>query len=173
MPRFDVRTKPCVDYYLVVDPRREGPVIGLYREQPITESVTDCFGRSFSYAGVAPRGRDGQYDVNVLKAGQFIVEPGLVYCMNTKKQKLQARGMASAISDLVGSKHTAGAQDREKVHQESEPFPQNSSKGDQPQRNAHPPDDGRRAMREFASSFVVYLSLVVVIHLLFVALHGG
>src|ERR1700693_203611 len=117
MPRFEVRYKPCVDYHMLVDPRREGPVIGIYREQPITESVTDYFGRSFSYAGVAPRERDGQYDVTALKPGQFIVQPGLVYCMNTKKESNHANGMASAVSGFMGLVRTAATQHGEEARQ--------------------------------------------------------
>jgi hypothetical protein len=35
--------------------------------------------RRFSYSGVAPRWRDGSYDTDGVGAGEFIVEPGLLY----------------------------------------------------------------------------------------------
>jgi len=66
-------------FSIMVEPRPVGPVIGFYRDRPIAERVVDLFGRRFTYAGVIGRRRDGQYDVDRLKSGQFIVEPGVVY----------------------------------------------------------------------------------------------
>jgi hypothetical protein len=53
--------------------------MGFYSDQPIPASIVDDFGRRFVYAGIAPRRWNGQYDVDALKAGEFIVEPGLIY----------------------------------------------------------------------------------------------
>jgi hypothetical protein len=70
----------CPDTFsIMVEPRPAGPVIGFYRDRPIAERVIDLFGRRFTYAGVIGRRRDGQYDVERLKSGQFIAEPGIVY----------------------------------------------------------------------------------------------
>src|SRR4029077_6443280 len=66
-------------YSIMVEPRPAGATIGLYRGLPIAERVVDRFNRHFTYVGVIGRRRDGQYDVNALKPGQFVVEPGLVY----------------------------------------------------------------------------------------------
>ena len=66
-------------FSIVVEPRPVGPVIGFYHDLPIAERVVDLFGRRFTYAGVIGRRRDGQYDVDRLKSGQFIAEPGIVY----------------------------------------------------------------------------------------------
>jgi hypothetical protein len=63
----------------MVEPRPAGPTIGLYRGLPIAERVVDQFGRRFFYVGLASRRRDGRFDVASLRAGEFIVEPGLVY----------------------------------------------------------------------------------------------
>ena len=79
MPRFDARYKECADYHLIVDPRPEGPTVGIYADCPFSESVADYFGRHFTYAGIAPRRRNGQYDLAALRTGEFIVEPGLLY----------------------------------------------------------------------------------------------
>ena len=72
-------------YSIMVAPRPAGAMIGVYRGQPIAERVVDQFDRRFTFAGVIGRRRDGQYDVDVLKPGQFVVEPGLVYDLETGK----------------------------------------------------------------------------------------
>src|SRR4029077_3622648 len=66
-------------YSIMVEPRPAGATIGLYRGLPIAERVVDRFNRHFTYLGVIGRRRDGHYDVDALKPGQFVVEPGLVY----------------------------------------------------------------------------------------------
>jgi hypothetical protein len=77
--RFTALKQDYVDYYIIVDPRPEGPVIGYFAGQPIAASVVDDFGRRFIYDGVAPHRRSGQYDIESLRPGEWIVEPGLVY----------------------------------------------------------------------------------------------
>lgn len=79
MSRFDIRFRDYPEYHLIIDPRPTGPAIGVYAERIISESVADYFGRRFTYAGVAPRRSNGQYDLAALRAGEFIVEPGLLY----------------------------------------------------------------------------------------------
>lgn len=73
-----VQTNP-IDYHIVYDPRPDGPLIGFYAGQPIAEAIRDFFGRRFVYDGIAPRRRDGKYDVSQLRPGEWIAEPGLVY----------------------------------------------------------------------------------------------
>ena len=68
-------------YSIMVEPRAAGATIGLYRGLPIAERVVDLFNRRFVFVGVISRRRDGQYDVDALKPGQFVVEPGLVYSL--------------------------------------------------------------------------------------------
>jgi hypothetical protein len=70
-------------YSIMVGPRPVGATIGVYRGLPIAERVVDQFNRRFTFAGVIGRRRDGQYDVDALKPGQFVVEPGLVYDLET------------------------------------------------------------------------------------------
>ena len=76
-------------FSLVVEPHPAGPVIGFYHGRPIAERVVDLFGRRFSYAGVIGRRRDGQYDVDRLKPSQFIVEPGIVYDLETRASQVK------------------------------------------------------------------------------------
>lgn len=80
-------------YSIMVEPRPLGATIGLYRGLPIAERVVDLFNRRYSFVGVIGRRRDGQYDVDALKPGQFVVEPGLVYSLESpvrrERQQLQ------------------------------------------------------------------------------------
>jgi hypothetical protein len=74
------------DYLVVADPRSEGPILGKYGENNIAATVVDCFGRRYDYVGVATRRPSGRYDADALQPGEWIVEPGLVYRLNTTKQ---------------------------------------------------------------------------------------
>jgi len=95
MSRFSVVAEDRTDYYMIVEPQSEGPVIGTYAGSPITETVLDGFGRRYAYAGAAPCRRDGRYDIEVLASGEFILEPGLLYRMAASKP---ADGLARARS---------------------------------------------------------------------------
>jgi len=80
-------------YSIMVEPRPLGATIGLYRGLPIAERVVDLFNRRYSFVGVIGRRRDGQYDVDALKPGQFVVEPGLVYSLESpvRRERAQAQ----------------------------------------------------------------------------------
>src|SRR5262245_15443866 len=79
MSRVNFRTSRPVEYFILVEPRPDGPIIGRYSGHAIAEAVVDYFGRRFTYAGIAPRLRSGRYDVDSLRLGEWIVEPGLIY----------------------------------------------------------------------------------------------
>jgi len=79
MSRVNFTTGRPVEYFILVEPRPDGPIIGRYAGHAIAEAVVDYFGRRFTYAGIAPRLRNGRYDVDSLRAGEWIVEPGLIY----------------------------------------------------------------------------------------------
>jgi hypothetical protein len=83
MYRIQAGPQRADTYCIMVEPHPAGATIGLYRGLPIAERVVDQFNRRFTYVGVIGRRRDGQYDVNALKPGQFVVEPGLVYGLET------------------------------------------------------------------------------------------
>jgi hypothetical protein len=83
MYRIQAGPQRADTYSIMVEPRPAGATIGLYRGLPIAERVIDQFNRRFTYVGIVGRRRDGQYDVNALKPGQFVVEPGLVYGLET------------------------------------------------------------------------------------------
>jgi hypothetical protein len=79
MPSFAAAHVRPVEYLVLVEPRPAGPVVGFLAGNPIPEAVVDYFGRRYVYAGVAPRRRNGKYDGDALRRGEWIVEPGLVY----------------------------------------------------------------------------------------------
>ena len=69
-----------IEYYILRNAGpNEGPIVGYLAGQPILGSVVDPLGRRYRFAGLAPRLRDGQFDVALLRPGEWIVEPGLVY----------------------------------------------------------------------------------------------
>jgi hypothetical protein len=69
-----------IEYYILRNAGpNEGPIVGYLAGQPILGSVVDPLGRRYRFAGLAPRLRDGQFDVASLRPGEWIVEPGLVY----------------------------------------------------------------------------------------------
>jgi len=79
MSRVNFTTGRSVEYSLLVDPRPDGPIVGYLAGRAIAAAVVDHFGRRFAYAGIAPRLRSGRYDVDALRPGEWLVEPGLVY----------------------------------------------------------------------------------------------
>ena len=70
-----------LEYCLLNGTQPAGPKIGDYRGQPIHESVVDEFGRRFVFVGVATRYPNGALNPDVLRTGEFILRPGLVYRM--------------------------------------------------------------------------------------------
>ena len=91
MPLFTAAHGVQVDFVMLVDPRPAGPVLGYFRGHPIASAVIDYFGRRYVYAGVAPRGRNGRYDVDALAKGERLMEPGLVYRDETVRSKAKWR----------------------------------------------------------------------------------
>lgn len=76
MSRYD--EKVPIDYF-TLEIRREGPPIGYLGGRPIPETVVDVAGQHYRYAGLAPRSRDGEIDIEALRPREWIVRPGLVY----------------------------------------------------------------------------------------------
>jgi hypothetical protein len=78
---------PCrpVEYFIVHDATPRGPRLGRYADHEIAESIVDSFGRRYVYAGIAPRCWNGQFDVDALQPGEFILQPGLVYRLKVVK----------------------------------------------------------------------------------------
>jgi hypothetical protein len=85
MTRIAAIQRDHTDYHIVFEPRPDGPTIGFYGEHPIAAAIVDYFGRRFIYDGIAPRRRNGNYDVKLLRPGEWIVEPGLVYSIESER----------------------------------------------------------------------------------------
>ena len=91
MPSAHFSKDRPVDYFILVDPQVDGPIIGTYNDHPIAAAVKDAFGRRYLYVGVASRLRDGRLDVKTLSQGEWFARPGLVY-----------RSESSEIGGLLG-----------------------------------------------------------------------
>jgi hypothetical protein len=84
MPGLVQHQRP-IEYAILHHPRPDGGVIGSFADHPIFDAVVDEWGRRFEFAGVAPRRRDGQFDPDLLRKGEFIVQPGLIYRLRPGK----------------------------------------------------------------------------------------
>ncbi len=69
------------EYFILANLRVEGGVIGHLADKPIAETVVDGNGFRYHFVGVAPHSADGRFDVDSLRPGEWIVQPGLVYIM--------------------------------------------------------------------------------------------
>ncbi len=68
-----------VEYFILWNPQFGGEVIGHLDGAPIRETVIDTRGKRYHYVGIAQRDCNGRFNVNLLSAGEWIVQPGLVY----------------------------------------------------------------------------------------------
>lgn len=71
--------EPDIEFYRLYNARPDGAIVARYRDQPVSEVVIDEQGQRYVFAGLALRRGDGSYDVKGLKAGEVILEPGLIY----------------------------------------------------------------------------------------------
>ncbi len=72
------RSRP-LEYFILHDAKPSGPSVGRYGGKDIPASVVDEFGRSYVFAGIAPRRWNGSLDVDALRTCEFILMPGVVY----------------------------------------------------------------------------------------------
>ncbi|CAA2138897.1 hypothetical protein [Hyphomicrobium sp. ghe19] len=84
------RAQLLLEYCILPNTEFQGPIIGRLDGRDFSEFVRDEFGRLFVYSGVAPRRCDGQFDQDALKAGEFIVLPGLIYRYRGKARRRAA-----------------------------------------------------------------------------------
>ncbi|HVO01846.1 MAG TPA: hypothetical protein VMT54_06570 [Candidatus Cybelea sp.] len=113
--------KRPVEYFILMEPRPDGPTIGTYGGQPIPAAIRDGFGRRFTYAGVASRLRNGKLDVESLSPGEWFVRSGLVY----RIEPADAQGM---LGRLFKPRHDA---------------PESAEEAESSERDRH--ESGRRA----------------------------
>jgi hypothetical protein len=76
------------EYFVLANPQPEGAVIGNVGDLLIHETVIDDNGLRYRFAGVASRDPDGRIDVEALRPGEWIVQPGLVYIIEEEAQAL-------------------------------------------------------------------------------------
>ncbi|KOF20942.1 hypothetical protein AC244_05870 [Ensifer adhaerens] len=67
------------EYFTLANVRFEGQVVGYLAGRPIRETATDGGGLRYRFVGVAARNAAGGPDVQSLRKGEWIVQPGLVY----------------------------------------------------------------------------------------------
>jgi hypothetical protein len=79
MPIATMHRPREVEFSIVHGAKPAGRSIGQYAGQAIPEAIRDDFGNTLTFAGVAPRRLDGEFDVDALQPGEFIVKPGLIY----------------------------------------------------------------------------------------------
>ena len=78
------------EYYIlkIVGHAAERPsgctVVGYLADRPIFATVIDSSGDRYHYVGLAARLSDGQFDVESLSPGEWIVDPGLIYISEAK-----------------------------------------------------------------------------------------
>jgi hypothetical protein len=67
------------EFFILSNVRAEGSVVGHLGELPIPSRVVGEDGQRYVFEGVAARRPSGRFDVRTLRAGEWIVRPGLVY----------------------------------------------------------------------------------------------
>ncbi len=68
-----------IEYFMLHDAKPAGQSVGIYANREISESVVDDFGQRYVFAGIAPRRWNGDFDVDALRTGEFILKPGIIY----------------------------------------------------------------------------------------------
>ena len=72
------RARP-IEYFILHDAKPAGQSVGHFANREIPESVVDDLGRRYVFAGIAPRRQNGDFDVDALRTGEFILKPELLY----------------------------------------------------------------------------------------------
>lgn len=67
------------EYLILVHTSANGPVIGYFGEQPVAERILDRWGKRYVYSGLAPKLANGAFNLKLVRSGEWIVEPGLLY----------------------------------------------------------------------------------------------
>lgn len=73
------RQRPDIEFFRLHEAKPAGEIVARYHDQDVCDVVIDAHGYRYVFVGLAPRRRDGSYDPAPLKAGEVILEPGLLY----------------------------------------------------------------------------------------------
>ena len=85
-----------IEYYMLQNVAPDGSeIVGHFSGRPILREAVDPCGRRYHYAGLAPRLRDGRFDVAALRPGEWLVEPGLVYSSDADDSPSPISGQSS------------------------------------------------------------------------------
>jgi|WetSurMetagenome_2_1015567.scaffolds.fasta_scaffold671978_1 hypothetical protein len=147
MPAY--RSDRPAEYSIMVEPRPAGPTVGVYGGLPIAERVVDRFGRRFAYVGIARRPREGRFDVADLRPGELIVEPGLVYRLESD-ENLPRRAANT-----------------------NRPSPALSRRLPEDVGPATDPGEAKRALVEIAAAPALFLTGALAVQLVLHLLHAG
>lgn len=88
------------EYFVLANLREQGAIIGRLAGHPIADTVVDARGRRYHFVGVATRDASGRFDVEALRAGEWIVQPGLVYAVDG-----EVRRPLSELALRIRSRH--------------------------------------------------------------------
>ncbi|WP_421914989.1 hypothetical protein [Mesorhizobium sp.] len=86
-----VRHRVPTEYFVLANLRERGAVIGRLADHPIADTVVDASGLRYHFVGVAPRDPSGRFDVEALRTGEWIVQPGLVYALEEKARSPRSK----------------------------------------------------------------------------------
>jgi hypothetical protein len=79
-----VSRKVPTEYFVLANLKEQGAIIGRLAGHPIADTVVDASGLRYHFVGVAPRDHSGRFDVEALRTGEWIVQPGLLYAVDGK-----------------------------------------------------------------------------------------
>lgn len=91
MPSFSLhppKQEPNAEFYMLTGAKPDGDRVAVYRDHAVSDVVIDEYGHRYIFAGVVPRKANGTFDVRGLKAGEVIVQPGLIYQRIPVKRRL-------------------------------------------------------------------------------------
>jgi len=83
-PTHKVSRNFPVEYYILTGLEFRGAIVGYLADRPIRDIAIDEEGLRYRFVGIAPRDVNGRYDVFALENGEWIVEPGLVYAVDSE-----------------------------------------------------------------------------------------
>lgn len=86
-PAHKVSRNFPVEYYILAGLEFRGAIVGYLSDRPIREIAIDAEGLRYRFVGIALRDVNGRYDVFSLEHGEWIVEPGLVYVVDSEDGK--------------------------------------------------------------------------------------
>ena len=79
------------EYFVLANLKEQGAIIGRLAGHPIADTIVDASGLRYHFVGVAPRDRSGRFDVEALRTGEWIVQPGLVYAVDGKAPSVPSK----------------------------------------------------------------------------------